>query len=154
MNEKKKARPTVGAVEQAEMGSILPDSISRNHCTSKPATGQRKISDLLSPGQKNAVPLRHLVTVTGLDGRVVRQMIEKERRSGTPILSDCQKGYFLAANAAEAQTFARSMRRRAGEIMKTARAIEVADIQQSLKAIMPAQRAPDATTGQMRIEGV
>lgn len=123
MNEKKKARPTVAAVEQAEMGSILADRNSQTHFTSNSAAGQRKISDLLSPGRENVLPLRHLVTVTGMDGRVIRQMIEKERRSGTPILS-CQKGYFLAANPSEVQTFARSMRRRAGEIIKTARAIE------------------------------
>lgn len=154
MNEKKKARPTVCAVEQAEMGSVLADCNSHNHFTPNPVAGQLKICELLSLGQENAVPLRHLVMVTGLDWRVVRQMIEKVRRSGTPILSDCQKGYFLAATAAEAQTFAPSMRRRAGEIIKTAQAIEVVDIQQSLKAIKPTQCAPDATTGQMRIEGV
>lgn len=52
MNEKKKARPTAATVEQAEMGSILDDRNSQAHFTSNPAAGQRKISDLLSPGRK------------------------------------------------------------------------------------------------------
>ena len=70
------------------------------------------------------MPLRHLETITGRDGRSIRVEIERERRNGALILSDCRKGYFLAADEAEAQTFTRSMRKRAGEIIKTARAIE------------------------------
>lgn len=154
MNEKKKARPTVGAVEQAEMGSILADRNSQTHFTSNSAAGQLKIYELLSPGQENAVPLRHLVKLTQRDERSVRLMIAEERLAGIPILADNQTGYYLPASEEERQRCVRSMKHRAKEIERAAQAIEVADIQQSLKAIMPAQRAPDATTGQMRIEGV
>lgn len=116
----------VGAVEQAMAGSILADGNSRDYCTLNSAAGQVRIADLLSPGQENAVPLRHLVKLTERDGRTVRLMIERERRSGALIISDNQNGYWMATDPAEAQMFARSMRHRAGEIIRTAQAIEVA----------------------------
>lgn len=93
MIQKEKACPAVGAAEQASVGSILADGDSHNHCTQESTASQWKISDFLSTGRENALPLRYLVAVSGRDGRTVRQMIEKERRSGTPILSDCQSGY-------------------------------------------------------------
>lgn len=124
MRENKKARPTVGAVEQAKTGNVLEDSYSRDHCTSNPVAGQIKISDFLSTGQENAIPLRHLKEVMGTDGRTVRLMIQRERLAGVPILADNQTGYFLPANEDDQQRCVRSMKHRAGEIIKTAQAIE------------------------------
>lgn len=124
MRENKKARPTVGAAEQARTGNVLEDSYSRDHCTSNPVAGQIKISDFLSTGQENAIPLRHLKEVMGTDGRTVRLMIQRERLAGVPILADNQTGYFLPANEDEQQRCVRSMKHRAGEIIKTAQAIE------------------------------
>jgi len=83
-----------------------------------------KIAELLLSGRRNALPLQHLEAVTGLDGRVVRRMIEAERRSGTPICSDNVTGYYLAANEAERAAFVASMRSRANEILRTAEAVE------------------------------
>ena len=83
-----------------------------------------RISDILGRGQTEALPLRHLVEVTGWDGRTVRRMIERERRQGTPILCDNKAGYFLPADEQEVTACVKSLRRRAGEIMRTARAIE------------------------------
>lgn len=60
-----------------------------------------KITDLLSHGQANAVPLRDLEGMTGLDGRTVRAMISAERRAGAAILSDNATGYYLPANEEE-----------------------------------------------------
>lgn len=85
---------------------------------------QRKASDFLSHGRENAVPLRHLKKLMETDGRTVRLMIQQERLSGTPICADNLTGYYIAANEAEKAACVRSMRHRAGEIMKTARAIE------------------------------
>lgn len=124
MRKNRKARPTVGAVEQARTGNVLENSYSRDHCTSNPVAGQIKISDFLSTGQENAIPIHHLKTVTGLDGRTVRLMIQRERLAGVPILADNQTGYFLPANEDEQQRCVRSMKHRAGEIIKTAQAIE------------------------------
>ena len=83
-----------------------------------------RISDLLGRGQTAAVPLRHLVNVTGWDGRTVRRMIEQERRQGTPILSDNVSGYFLPQDETEIMLCVRSLRKRAKEIVRTAQAIE------------------------------
>lgn len=85
------------------------------------------ISSLLSPGQENAVPLRHLKMVTGFDGRTVRRMISEERFAGMPILADCQTGYYLPATDEEKRRCVRSMRHRAKEIERAAQAIEAAE---------------------------
>ena len=86
----------------------------------------RKIADLLSHEAENGVTLHHLEKMTGAPGREIRREIERERRGGELIVSDNRHGYYLADSPAEAQRFARSMRRRAAEIAKTARAIEEA----------------------------
>lgn len=85
-----------------------------------------RIADLLSHGQQNAVPLRDLASMTGLDGRAVRLMIQAERLSGVPILADNSTGYYLPDSEGERERFVRSMRHRAGEIMRAAEAIEKA----------------------------
>ena len=113
-------------------GARETGSASRADTTSKPQFtpnspgGQRKIADLLSYGQENAVPLRHLEKMANMPGRVVRRMIEAERRAGTVIASDNQHGYWLTDDPAEAERFSRSMEHRAREILRTARAIKEA----------------------------
>lgn len=82
------------------------------------------VSELLLHGQQNAIPRRELESLTGWSGRMVRLMIEKERRAGIPILSDNANGYYLPGNSAERAQFVRSMRNRAAEILKTAAAVE------------------------------
>lgn len=154
MNKTEKAHPTVGAVEQAQAGNVLADSYSRNHCTSNPVDGQLKISDLLSTGQENALPLSYLIMTTGQDGRTIRRMIAEERFAGVPILADNQTGYYLPANENERRRCVRSMRHRAKEIDRAAQAIEAADLCQDYRLIKPAQRVPESTIWQMRMEGV
>ena len=83
-----------------------------------------KIADLLRYGQADAVPLRDLAGITGLDGRTVRAMISAERRAGAAILSNNQTGYYLPANEEEKARFVRSMRHRAKEILCAADAVE------------------------------
>lgn len=154
MNKNKNnAYPTVGAAEQARAGNILADGDSHNYCTTNSVTGQFKIliSDYLSYGQENAIPLRHLKKATGLDGRTVRRMISDERLSGVPILADNSTGYYLPANEDERRRCVRSMKHRAGEIERVAKAIEVAEVQQSME---PARRTLDTASVQMRMEGV
>lgn len=87
-----------------------------------------KVVDFLSPGQQNAVPLKHLKDLLHLDGRKVRLMIRVERLAGTPILSDNQTGYYLPGNDRKRTRCVRSMRRRAAEIVKAADAIAAEDI--------------------------
>lgn len=87
-----------------------------------------KISDLLSYGQENAVPLRHLTKVMDTNERTVRLMIERERRSGAPICADCSTGYYLPATEEEKSACVRSMLHRSEEIRRTAEAIERAEV--------------------------
>lgn len=102
-------------------------SIPVFNCTTETAGRQRRVSDFLSRGRENAVPLRHLKKLLEVDGRTVRLMIERERRAGIPICADNATGYYLPSTADEKAACVRSMRHRAGEIMKTARAIEQAE---------------------------
>lgn len=83
-----------------------------------------RIADLLSHGQENAVPLRQLMAETGADGRTIRGKIAAERLAGVPILSDNSTGYYLPGNEGGREQFVKSMRHRAGEILKSAAAIE------------------------------
>ena len=124
MSKKKRTRPSVGAPGRAEAGVNHAEGYSHRQHTTQGPGGQRKIADLLSYGQENAVPRRHLEKLTGLDGRTVRLMIERERREGVPILADNATGYYLPATEHERAACVRSMRHRAVEIMRTARAIE------------------------------
>lgn len=128
MSDKKKTRPagdTAGRV--VETGSASRADTTSNHdSTTSIPRAQAKIADLL-PGRENAIPRRELERLTGLDGRTVRLMIERERREGSPILADNATGYYLPATEHERAACVRSMRHRAGEIMKSAQAIEQAE---------------------------
>lgn len=128
MNAKEKARPGAGTPERAvEMATCDGVAISCNYSNTGAAGRQCKVSNLLGRGRENAVPLRHLKKLMETDGRTVRLMIQQERLSGMPICADNLTGYYLPANEAEKAAFVRSMRHRAGEIMKTAKAIEQAE---------------------------
>lgn len=120
----KKARSAAATVERAKTETgIKQTSTSKTDSTTSTA-GCLQISDFLLHGAENAAPRRYLETVTGLDGRTIRELITRERLKGTPILSDCVHGYYLPANENEKARFVRSMRRRAGEILRVAEAVE------------------------------
>ena len=125
MNTNGKTRPGAGTPERAtETAAFGGAAISYDYLTTTVAGRQRRVSDFLSRGRENAVPLRHLKKLLEVDGRTVRLMIERERRAGIPICADNATGYYLPSTADEKAACVRSMRHRAGEIMKTARAIE------------------------------
>ena len=120
MSAKENARPTVGAAGQAERESHWASGNSRDDSN----TWNGPISSLLMRGQENAIPLRQIVKLTGINGRVVRGMISEERLNGTPILSYNATGYYLPASEDEKVRFIRSMKHRAKEIERAAEAIE------------------------------
>lgn len=120
----KRARPDAATSRRAGQEKQRTSSNSRNKHITQGPSGQRKVADLLSHGRENAIPRRELERLTGLDGRTVRLMIEAERRTGTPILSDSSTGYYLPATEHERAACVRSMRHRAAEILAAARAIE------------------------------
>lgn len=92
---------------------------------SSPA-GQRSIADLLGVGRENAITRRDLERLTGLAPREVSLAVERERRSGVPILAD-GSGYYLPASHDERAACVRSLRHRAREILITARSVERAE---------------------------
>lgn len=124
MNKKQKAVPVVvhrdGSGEQiALQGFELPEE---NHITGN-AEKQGFITTLLPSGSERAVSLRRLADVTGLSTREVRRVIQHERVNGVPIC-EAGAGYFLAENNEERRRWISSMRGRARQILKVARAVE------------------------------
>ena len=130
MNAKEKAPTSAATLAEAatETAAFGGATISYDYLTTTAAGRQRKVSDFLSHGQENAVPLRHLTKVMDTDERTVRLMIERERRSGTPICADCSTGYYLPTTEEEKAACVRSMLHRSEEIRRTAEAIERAEV--------------------------
>ena len=133
MSAKEKARPAGGTAERAaETAAFGGAAISYDYLTTTAAGRQIKIADYLGHSQESAVTGRELCAVTGrelcaltgLDHRTIRAQIEQERRAGALIVADNKSGYWVTDDPAEAQRFARSMKHRAKEILRTARAIE------------------------------
>ena len=125
MNTNGKTRPGAGTPERAtETAAFGEATISCNHSTTAAADRQIKISDYLGHSQESAVTGRELCALTGLDHRTIRAQIEQERRAGARIVAGYNSRYWVTDDPAEAQRFARSMRHRAKEILRTARAIE------------------------------
>ena len=124
MSAKENARPTVGAAGQAERESHWASGNSHNDCT----TCNGPISSLLMHGQENGLHLSDLTKMTGRTEREVRMMIHSERRRGVPILSNNRDGYYLPGSDAERAQCVKSLRHRANEILKSASAIERAEV--------------------------
>lgn len=120
MNDRKENAHSAAATTEQAAENNAGRKIPQDDYT----TGTGPISRLLSHGQENAVPLRHLVSITKFDGRKVRALIAAERLNGVPILSDNQSGYYLPADDTEKEQFIRSMKHRAKEIERAAEAIE------------------------------
>lgn len=128
MNDKRKSRPAggtagAGRTETAAFGGA---ATSCNYSTTGGAGRQLRVSDVLCRGKENAQTMRELRQILKGDSRSIRLQIEHERRSGCPIVSDCQHGYWLAETRAEIETFVRSMRARAFEIQRTAALVQMA----------------------------
>ncbi len=126
----KKTHPTAATVEQVEAGAGLERSTtSTTNDTTAPTPPQAvKISEFLSTGEQNAVPLRHLRELVHLPARTVRLMIRQERLHGVPILENSRTGYYLPDNGHERARCVKRLRKRAAEIVKIADCIEGADI--------------------------
>ena len=86
---------------------------------------KQKLTDYLSYGAENAVPLQHLVKLTDEDPCQVRQQIHAARLQGIPILSDNKSGYFLPETQDDVELFYKSMLHRAAEITRVATAVKL-----------------------------
>lgn len=108
--------------------TLLPGvRFSPNHSTTAEKAAQ-EIACFLLRGSVNAIPLRDLQRLTGLDGRTIRRKILVERRHGVCICEDNKSGYFIAENVRERDACARSMLARAREVERTAKAISEASV--------------------------
>ena len=128
MKKKKSARRDAATSKRAKRESHRAGGNPYYQNTTDRSGGQADtISGLLLHGAENGLHLRDLCRLTGWKEREVRLQIHAERRRGIPILSDNVNGYFLPADEQELTACVRSLRHRAGEIMRTARAIERAE---------------------------
>lgn len=119
-------RPTAATVNRAsENQQAANRRASTSNDTMNGVHRQTCISCYLAAGEQNAKHLIELCSATGLDGRTVRSMIAKERLAGECIISS-ERGYYLANSEREIWRFVRSMRSRAGEILRAAAAVEKA----------------------------
>lgn len=125
MSAKKEAASSVAALKAAGETAVLNETaISIQDSTIKAAGPQVVISEYLHPGGENAVSMRELKALTGLPAREVRRFIQLERLEGVPIVTSHPGGYYLAESDVDLARFVRSMRHRAGEILKVAAAVE------------------------------
>lgn len=124
MRSNNQARLGAGTPKRAEGTQTHLFTNPVNKFTTAAPGGQRSIAELLGVGAENGMTRRELERLTGLDGRSVRLLIERERREGVPILADNASGYFLPASEDERAACVRPMRHRAAEILITARAVE------------------------------
>ena len=128
MAHKQKARPGAATPERAkDRQTLCKATPSTTQSTTPAPAGQRSIADLLGVGRENAITRRDLERLTGLAPREVSLAVERERRSGVPILAD-GSGYYLPSSHDERAECVRSLRHRAREIMATARALELAGL--------------------------
>lgn len=131
MSDKKKPRPAGGTAGAggAETAAYGRAAISSNYLTTDSAGRQLRVSDVLCRGMENAQTMKELRQILNEDSRSIRLEIERERRSGCPIVSDCLHGYWLAETKAEIEIFVRSMRARAFEIQRTAALVQMAELE-------------------------
>lgn len=132
MSQEKKNAPTsaatlTGAVENGRVYETVQPS-TKNDTTNGEGRQPFRVSDLLLRGQDNALPMRHLRELTGLDSRTIRRMIQQERLEGAPICANNSTGYYLPGSQAERAECVRSMRHRSAEIARAADAIEQAEV--------------------------
>ena len=117
MPKRKRAAPVLAHRErQMETGTYgrASTSISQN-TTQRSGIQPGKIESLLSHGAENALTLDHLVAMTELPARQVRQLIQAERLRGAQILADNQNGYYLPENQEDVELFYKSMLHRAAD---------------------------------------
>lgn len=81
--------------------------------------------------RKTPLTKARLVSITGLDERHSREVIEKLRRDGFPILSSPRgAGYWLARNEGELKEFQKASTRKCNNELKTNRAMRMDRIEE------------------------
>ena len=128
MSKRKNAAPVLAHRErQNGAGTACGAATTSTYQNITQSTGGQpgKIEKLLSHGAENAVTLQHLVKLTELPARQVRQQIQAERLQGIPILADNEHGYYLPETQEDVELFYKSMLHRAAEITRVATAVKL-----------------------------
>jgi len=129
MTETKKAAFDAVNIEDGEVGQLFLSEVGLPDVQSTTNVQRTQgISALLLRGEKNAIPISLLAAWTGWDRRAIRRLIQAERQAGACICADNRSGYYLAETEGERAACVRSMRHRAAEVERTARAIERAEV--------------------------
>lgn len=81
------------------------------------------IEDYIPYGRENATHLRELATLLRIDTRSVKNMIQKARRRGIAIMSDCEAGYWISDDPEEIKLFIARMEKSAKERFITVKTI-------------------------------
>ena len=100
------------------------DELPMNYSITSFSPVQGSLAALLPHDREAALTTRQLVQITGQTSREITRRICAERRAGAPILSDPGAGFWLASDAEELARCAKALHRRAGEIHRTAHALE------------------------------
>ena len=131
MSEPRKTRSSVAAPERAAETTATDNDqkFSQSNDTTKQEREQAGfVSRLLSPGKANAIPGRELVKLLNLkDLRELTQLVEQERKDGSPICAATDSGaagYFLADSPDELERYIISLDRRLHNIGQTRRHLE------------------------------
>lgn len=74
-----------------------------------------KISDFIPEGLANAISMRDLALMIGVDERKARQLVHQARATDEPICSTCEEGkggYYLPCSVNEARVYLRQQNAR------------------------------------------
>ena len=151
MTDKTKAATPAGTGMTAAHDTGDQSEVQRNAIIPRPRPKRKDfcIVNFIPEGKINAIPRRDLATLLNMHERQVRQLIQHERESGAPILSDVdeQGGYWVTdlstpEGQQEAARFLRQERSRAGAIHKRLSVLE-----QKLRA------AQTSAGNQVQVEG-
>lgn len=125
MTTTKKAAPALqhqDGGEQMQLDGFA--DLPKNNFITEFSPAQGTIAALLPRSRGSALTTRELSRITGRKAREITKAICAERRAGAPILSDPAVGFWIAENADELRRCTAALHRRAGQIHKTARALE------------------------------
>ena len=65
------------------------------------------LDDFIPVGKTNSISMTELSITLGSDPREVRALVNKARKNGIPICSDCRGGYYLPESPNEAKIYFR-----------------------------------------------
>lgn len=91
-----------------------------------PEKRRAMIHEYLQTGADHPTTGKQLATLLKCDIRDITEAVERERRDGLPICANSggeNSGYYLAADQRELEVYCKRLRKRAGELFKTRRAL-------------------------------